>query len=182
MKTHLLALHLKKKFDCDTCSVSFTTLDNLKTHKIKVHGHATNVICQNPGCQKKFQYKSQLKIHLMNTVNCRGSPLNAELSKSIKLFKCSWCPSEFGNKTNLRRHEAIHKNEKNFICNICGLKFIQKEGLTVHRNIHMRELYKCPTCSVRFSSRCGLNKHVRKSHPDADKIPFKTTFEVLNLF
>jgi hypothetical protein len=117
LKRHLMSVHLKEKFKCDFCLNNFSSADVLKSHKIRAHGMESNIGCVS--CRRKFRYQSQLKTHLTMSPACRNSSGNAEIAKSIEIVKCSFCSMEFGNKTNLKRHEALHRKH--------GANYIEKK-------------------------------------------------------
>lgn len=63
---HNLKSSGKNRFDCETCNVSFKSMDSLKVHLSSNHGSIRNNIpCPFDSCEKSFTNKLTLKTHLI---------------------------------------------------------------------------------------------------------------------
>lgn len=139
---HMVSHSDKKPFSCEKCGRSYKNQNHLKRH-LKTHsGLACHV------CQKVFSFSDQLKSHL-NT--------HAEEEE------CDICKKKFSKKY-LLHHKKIHKNTtKRKECPIC------KKLLTTRLKVHMAKHsetkeYKCEICSIEFTFKHSLAKHVRLKH------------------
>ena len=82
---------------------------------------------------------------------------------------CSYpeCSKTFKYKSELDRHEAIHKNERPFVCsfNGCSKSFKREDALKTHMRIHTHEkLFECKHegCGASFTNRASLRYHELK--------------------
>ncbi|XP_076460609.1 uncharacterized protein LOC143293555 isoform X5 [Babylonia areolata] len=75
--------------------------------------------------------------------------------------KCKFCSDTFPSKLVLHEHMSMFHSRK-YICSICKKGFTRKESYTDHVNVHNRiKAHKCPYCSILFSFKTNLRKHLR---------------------
>ena len=103
LKRHKLAFHSEtKKYQCDHCSKTLSSRQNLREH-LFVHTNECPYVCNEPGCGKRFrhgsQYSSHKKIHKSIKLI-----VDREASKSLRFF----------NIDLLVQHEISSKNAGDF--------------------------------------------------------------------
>ena len=95
-------------------------------------------------CNKEFQSKDSLKLHVRAHKNKKESP-----------HKCSKCKKGFPTKGSLKIHKLSHKGEKPHKCTVCERRFQAKDLLKAHMKTHRHRnemLFKCETCQEDFQS------------------------------
>ncbi|BGP38220.1 hypothetical protein JCM10449v2_002149 [Rhodotorula kratochvilovae] len=111
-----------------------------------------------------------------------------EYDQTARPFACSFdCPKAFARKSDLERHERIHKGVRPWRCDFedCNRDFIQRSALKVHQRTHTVWLaiveyihtgqrpYSCTvsTCQKTFCRKTTLTKHIRRNHPQFSENP-----------
>lgn len=99
-----------------------------------------------------------------------GKIQKAHVKRKRGVFKCDKCPSVFGLRHNLLRHDrTIHQGRRPFKCGVtsCTASFVQRFDLETHRSsVHdKRKDYTCAECGRGFSQRSNLQTHVKLTHP-----------------
>ncbi|RXG58129.1 Trypsin-1 [Armadillidium vulgare] len=75
----------QKQFSCDKCGRSYASTGNLKRHKKYECGVEPQFSC--PVCQKKFQHRHSVKIHVFSTHrNESGEPLQDGNKDSLPIY------------------------------------------------------------------------------------------------
>ncbi|GAA5933219.1 hypothetical protein JCM3775_002573 [Rhodotorula graminis] len=86
---------------------------------------------------------------------------------TIRPFACSFeCEKAFARKSDLERHERIHKGVRPWACEFegCGRDFIQRSALKVHERTHTGErphVCRWGPCTKAFSDSSSLARHRR---------------------
>ncbi|KAM8868988.1 zinc finger protein 1035 isoform 1-T2 [Spinachia spinachia] len=185
------------EYRCNQCNNSFSTsrdfLCHLKSHgvtaaELKQHTKATDVAQSNgficPVCHLYFANAAELMGHFP--------------THSDGTFECQICKMTFPSRSKLDEHECHHVTcAKKFECKECDQKFGEKDDLkqhqeTEHSNLSAKtsapphyqtvgeeeeidvigeDFFKCPVCSIEFSSKSALLEHQNKLHPN--KKPFQ---------
>lgn len=90
-------------------------------------------------------------------------------------FKCDQCPSSFGYKSNLARHQASHDSNRHYQCQKCKKLFSDPSNLQRHiRTLHIgARSHECIECGKSFATSSGLKQH---THIHRSEKPFKCQF------
>lgn len=115
--------------------------------------------CTEPGCEKRFSFKSSLKSHI------------SVIHLGVKPFECpeANCDKSYSQRRTLEKHIAIvHREERNFPCSECDRKYARLFTLQQHVAAkHRKEKrYRCTQCNARFSFGSALKQHVAVIHRD----------------
>mgnify|MGYP001226677606 CR=1 FL=1 len=151
-----IAVHVqtdKKTFKCEICEKTFKCKDNYNLHaglhSEKIHG---NEICRI--CSKSFPSIDDLMIHMENnhpeSIKIQ-SENTTEISNTSTRFQCSYCPSNYAQKTSLNTH-LKQKHEENW-----KLKASSKRSANK---------FQFPYCENKYAQKHTLNMHVKKKHKE----------------
>lgn len=160
--------HISK--DCDHCSLSITSLRDMRKHYEKNH---TDLVVphQCDRCPKKFVLSAQLRIHLLDHLNKNDKQRDNDGKDTLTSdtpqlpFLCSECGKVFKSKWLLTSHQNVHSSEKQFVCSKCPSRFKWKLALTYHMTIHQRQdrqKHVCETCGSSFTTRSSMKAHTSK--------------------
>ena len=112
--------NLDKPFQCDICSKTFRSRQELTRH-IRVHTGEKPFSCSV--CKKQFTLLGNLKRHKF-------------IHSEHKPFQCRFCSKGFTLKSRLMGHIASHTEENPFSCNICKKRFSKSVNLRKHELTH----------------------------------------------
>ncbi|XP_065086801.1 zinc finger protein 493-like [Ochlerotatus camptorhynchus] len=136
---------------CDTCSESFETFKQLKTHAKKVHNTQAVLQC----CNKSFSFKRKMLFHINN---------------HLKPCKCDECGKGFPDNQTLKVHYSarhMSSEEKPFKCEKCARSFQTEQILRTHLRRH--DQMDCPICKRSLSNMFTLKNHMAVVHNDERK-------------
>ncbi|XP_028044546.1 zinc finger protein 43 isoform X2 [Monomorium pharaonis] len=135
---------------CTVCNQTFKCQQDYDDHKY-LHFTEANKRCGH--CEKAYQNKKDLLVHIMESHDGRLS------------FKCSICDKTYEKWSSLDIHEATHRTDKPYLCDLCGKSFKHSNNLRGHKRIHLDESVKkrhvCEICgnAFRFHLREHMNQH-----------------------
>lgn len=88
-----------------------------------------------------------------------------ELSDKSKKYKCSICPRETSNSSNLAEHYLIHSGYKALKCEICLVEFSKIAPYKRHlKNNHGKKYpYECSVCNLGFEKEEEKQLHERRN-------------------
>ncbi|XP_063545041.1 zinc finger protein 883-like [Cydia strobilella] len=136
----------KRQYVCDICKMTFTRLNNLKSHK-GVHTGEKPYSCEI--CKKRFRQLSGVKKHKL-------------IHSGEKSYQCDVCEKKFNQSCHLKIHKRTHTGEKPYQCEVCQKQFRDQSAATTHKLIHTGEKpYQCDVCEKKFSQLCNLKIHKR---------------------
>ncbi|XP_063814543.1 zinc finger protein 271-like [Pseudophryne corroboree] len=82
------------------------------------------------------------------------------IHRGEKPYPCSECGKRFNSNSDLRKHQRIHTGEKPYCCSICGKLFISNSNLLRHQRSHREgETYSCADCKESFGHSFDLKRH-----------------------
>lgn len=146
-----LAVESDIKLKCSSCSEEFSTVSELKQHKL--------LTCQSTGlqcsiCKKEFKERKRLIGHLKGHMVAKD-------------YRCKVCGKCYPNPSTFKVHMRTHTGERPFKCQICSKGFVRWAGVVGHMKTHTSvKPYVCNTCGKGYAlfytnivdSRCIANK------------------------
>merc|ERR1719312_1463530 len=153
----------KQKFPCPKCPKIWNWPWELRRH-LMIHfkpqklNTSNSFCCSEPGCEKKFQWKRDMKQH-------------ERIHTGEKLLVCSVCEKKFTTRQALLHHVVVHTGEKPFCCAVCGNRFTQPANLRTHvkkrhnYNVEGNKQNKCEYCGEPHASIVALHQHLLEDHP-----------------
>jgi hypothetical protein len=140
----------KKNNICDICNKSFSTLGNMRNHKMTIHQNYRPFICTYPGCNKKYSIENRFQVHMRTHLG-------------IKPFICQICSKSFNEKGNLKTHLRFHSDLRPFKCPFCIKTYKTNGHLKDHIEIqhNLVKKYKCQNCGKKFGRISTLKSHFR---------------------
>ena len=76
--------------------------------------------CPEEGCKKFYNRQINQDHHIK------------EKHLMVNLFRCSFCPKEFGQDDQRLEHEVRHNKEKKIQCSLCSRKYVKHSNLSRH--------------------------------------------------
>ena len=200
LKNHIITHGTKRPFKCNQCDQSFKLSNSLKAHnlvhtdrnfrKCKVCDKAltrkglTGHMLIHSGvkleklyicdvCQKAFDSKYNLKVHMMDHSGER--PL-----------KCNQCLKAFKTPKALKSHMPVHCDDYPFKCATCDKSVKTNIQLKRHSFIHNKDMPHrstnrdepncCPNCWIVFKTARNLKNHY-KQHCKINSFKLPETYQ-----
>lgn len=123
---HVEIVH-KQSLVCNVCNKRFQRPFTLNQHKLKHHGEAQMLFCEQPGCYESFMSRDALQAHVL-LVHPK--------------IKCTHCDAVITGTKEYAAHSAIHgvqAEAKLWTCQSCTppVQFVRKAELVRHyRDFH----------------------------------------------
>ncbi|XP_069837049.1 oocyte zinc finger protein XlCOF22-like isoform X2 [Dendropsophus ebraccatus] len=125
-------------------------------------GHSTLLITAVPTVLYNGHKSSDRTYHRESSSGQSQIVKKRKGEMGVKIFPCSECGKLFKRKTNLAKHESIHREENPFSCPECGKCFLQKSQLFKHQRRHKGEKpFPCTECEKCFCQKSDLLVHQR---------------------
>lgn len=180
--------HIKNKYVCIGCQMSFKYVKELNEHKSKYYTDKRAVRVNRPQsesdltcnvCQKKFKSRAILQAHLLihterrrdHTCDVCGKCFynkdtlmsHMVVHNESRPHQCEICKFAFKTIGQLRLHVGTHDGERPFACDQCGKRFRLRKNLTSHMLTHTDILpHECEYCHKRFRFKTILIQHIRQ--------------------
>uniref|UniRef100_A0A2A4K7B4 C2H2-type domain-containing protein n=1 Tax=Heliothis virescens TaxID=7102 RepID=A0A2A4K7B4_HELVI len=149
---HEKMVHLMSLNKCGYCDEKFLWYPQKCAHMAEVHGKAIMKPQECKACNKIFESKRKLQIHVR-----RDHLLE-------RRFKCTECEMEFFTKALLKNHMVKHSGVKMFPCKVCNKSYSLMKGLREHMKIHNNDKrFKCVQRNVNATIQLGNHKNVTRT-------------------
>lgn len=189
-------IHLRGKFHCDKCKVSFESPAKFKYHNERMHGQPNKILniynCQH--CSARFTHHYEKMRHMSenhgisfeyscetckSVFKTRKALAGHQLKYHIQSISCEVCKKPFGDRGQLKKHMAMHTEERNYPCPLCNKTYKYEKNVKAHMRVHNPDWkFACATCWIGFPSKIEFRKHMKELHGpqnssavEQDKLP-----------
>ncbi|XP_011333328.2 zinc finger protein hangover isoform X2 [Ooceraea biroi] len=152
----------QKRWYCETCPQSFTSVDSLKEHEIK-HDAEKPFICIL--CKKDFVLKSSLSRHIITLHGVDPTPI----IDSDKCLKATVLSQNWNDRMDVSVYEQSEMKEPPEFSSSpeATLEIDEKDSKNNHDNmIEIETVFVCEICTRDFSDRASLWLHIRATHKE----------------
>lgn len=125
------------QFRCQTCSKTFTNIDQLYSHQnelghleLKQTPRGPGYLCWKKGCNQYFKTAQALQMHFRE-IHAKAIPVSLS-DKSEYKFQCQICSLAFKNQSKLHFHAQMHILKSAVTCNLCTKSFQSIALLSKH--------------------------------------------------
>ena len=178
---HKLRHHADDLVLCPECLPDrFIKQKFLRKHMKVMHELQREILCEYPGCEKKFKQRMVMKTHLRfvhqkdfilcpdcGADNIRNMHYHRQNCTNTISNICDICAKKFTSKPALETHvERVHgAGAIATICSICckEVKEIKSHMKFVHTEEDMGK-YPCDQCDNSFRTKQNLKRHVKRVH------------------
>ena len=126
----------EKSYECDQCDYKTSRADHFKNHTL-CHSGEKAFKCDQ--CASEFVLSNSLETHLR------------KLHGIFEVLQCKFCNLTFEFRSELAKHEQVHRGRKLIGCSECSKTYLSTEGLKRHVNSeHLKKSTKCDQCDQEF--------------------------------
>ncbi|XP_053401802.1 zinc finger homeobox protein 4-like isoform X2 [Mercenaria mercenaria] len=125
------------QFRCQTCSKTFTNIDQLYSHQnelghleLKQTPRGPGYLCWKKGCNQYFKTAQALQMHFRE-IHAKAIPMTSS-DKSEYKFQCQICTLAFKSQSKLHFHAQMHILKSAVTCNLCTKSFQSIALLSKH--------------------------------------------------
>lgn len=188
LKVHLFKVHGKaikdemiiKQFECDVCSIVYSSESELQQHKRSVHKLTSASASTSASTSSKIDDDSLMDdgkptssdLADLSTLAAGGSTASAPLY----WYQCKYCPSNFNTNKKLAIHINSHDefDSNDYSCKDCGNVYSGRKSLWVHRykkHPQVPNPAECSLCRKVFFDRQMHDNHT----PTCNRKPITST-------
>ncbi|XP_071574276.1 uncharacterized protein [Temnothorax nylanderi] len=151
----------QKRWYCEACPESFTSVDSLKEHEIR-HDAEKPFICIL--CKRDFVLKSSLIRHITLSHGVDPTPI----IDSDKCLKTTVMPQNWNDRVDVSVYEQSETKEPPELSSSpeINLENDDKDYKNNHENIEIETVFVCETCKRDFNDRASLWLHIRAMHKE----------------
>lgn len=137
-------------YDCEHCSFSGTSKENLQDH-MRLHAAERPHICGI--CGLSFTYKDSLEKHMSNH------------KVKAKTYPCTSCSMVFSSRSDQQAHALTHAIN----CEECSEQFMDQASLNQHKKVHNVKKgpmlpFMCALCKTGSATSKELSAHMKEYH------------------
>ncbi|KAL4234053.1 hypothetical protein ACF0H5_005707 [Mactra antiquata] len=125
------------QFRCQTCSKTFTNIDQLYSHQnelghleLKQTPRGPGYLCWKKGCNQYFKTAQALQMHFRE-IHAKAIPMSSSDRSEYK-YQCQICPLAFKSQHKLHFHAQLHIVKSAVTCNLCTKSFQSLSLLSKH--------------------------------------------------
>ena len=193
-KYHIESVHGgKKPFQCSICGEVFTRKDGMTNHIQAIHEDEKPFKCQD--CGSYFSIQGNLRKHISNVheknklFHCKICKSRFSTKQSLighsaavhegKKIHCPFCDKTFkwagGFKDHVNSTHKGNERSKQYQWSVWNKDYKFLESLKYHQqNIHEdRKYINCIECDTKFTTKQGLNQHIKVIHKGENLINAK---------
>ncbi|RWS12982.1 zinc finger protein OZF-like protein [Dinothrombium tinctorium] len=146
-------------FQCDQCGKILMSKQSLITHFVSFHGTDHEKPFQCDICGQRYVSISSLVSHRRRE------------HTGDKPYVCEHCGKAFTMSNRLKCHLRVHSDEKYYKCQDCSKEFKSCSAFRAHKDTHAGVMrHTCKFCGRKFLFQGNMIKHIRRRHPNGEKI------------
>jgi hypothetical protein len=178
LKRHEVAVHYRKKKECQYCGFQSSRKDNLVAHMKLMHESETDPQFKCDVCSESFHKKSHLVRHskhlksncsICSDIFCTLKQLQQHTRLSHPKYVCGKCGKGFKDQANLDKHQSTGTSPRTK-CEVCNKEHCTILEMKKHRKTHETESFQCNYCNKMFASKFCHKRHCdqRSEHKCAE--------------
>ena len=169
LKRHEVAVHYRKKEECQYCGFQSSRKDNLMAHIRLKHESVTGRQFMCEVCNTSFHKRSDLVRHSKHLqtncsiclqVFCTLKQLQQHSRSSHPKFVCDKCGKGFQDQANLDKHQS--SSTLSYKCEVCDKEHCTSLELTKHKKTHKMNSFQCNYCNKIFASKFCHKRHIER--------------------